>query len=98
MNKGIIFEEQNHYNKALECYLPALDIFIKLFNSEADNYGLIINALLTIGLLYYNQHNYVKSKEYLERSLPYFVENKENDRRYLAIINTLSELKEAGCD
>jgi tetratricopeptide (TPR) repeat protein len=94
MNKGIIYEEQKHYKKALECYLPALEIFVGLSNSKPEDYGLIINALLTIGLLYYNRHNYVKAKEFLERALPYFGEGKENDRRYLSVINTLSELKD----
>ena len=93
MNKGIIFEEQKSSNKAIKCYLSALDIFTDLFNHDTDNYGKIINAFMTIGMFYYNCHDYLKTKKYLESALPYFDENKETDRQYLAIINTLSELK-----
>lgn len=93
MNKGIIYEEQNKLDKVLECYLPALKIFTDLFNSDPDNYGLIINALMTIGMFYYKQKKYLKVKKYLERTLPYFGADKYSDRRYLAIINTLEEIE-----
>lgn len=93
MNKGVIYEEIKNANKALECYLPALDIFITLYNSDLDNYGIIINALYTIGLLYYNQCNYSKATEYLKGALPYFGADKKIDRRYLAITKILAELE-----
>lgn len=94
MNKGIIYEELKQNDKVLECYLPALRIFTDLFNSDPENYGVIINALFTIGMFFYKQKKYSKVKEYLERTLPYFGTDKENDRRYVAIINTLEEIKE----
>lgn len=94
MNKGIIYEEQKRIDKVLECYLPALKIFTDLFNSDPNIYGLIINAIMTIGMFYYKQQDYSKVKEYLEKALPYFGPDKENDRRYVAIINTLEEIKE----
>lgn len=96
MNKGIIFEELKQKGKVLECYLPALKIFTDLFNSDPDNYGLIINALMTIGMFYYKQKKYLKVREYFERALPYFGVDKECDRRYMTIINTLEEIKEKG--
>lgn len=92
MNKGIVYEERNELDKAVECYLPALQIFMQLYNSDPENYGMIINALLTIGLFYYNGKQYSKAREYLENAIPYFGAGKESDRRYLSIINTLSEL------
>lgn len=96
MNKGIIFEEMERRNKVLECYLPALKIFVDLFNADPDNYGLIINALMTIGMFYYKQKKYLKVKKYFEKAIPYFGSSKENDRRYITIINTLEEIKYKG--
>lgn len=94
MNKGIIFEELKRRDKVLECYLPALKIFTELFDSDPDNYGLIINALMTIGMFYYKQKKYLKVREYFEKALPYFGTDKDCDRRYITIIKTLEEIKE----
>lgn len=93
MNKGIIYEEIESRDKALKCYLSALKIFNALFDSDPDNYGIIINALLTIGMLYDSKCEFSKEREYLERALPYFGSGKETDRRYQAIMNMLTELK-----
>ena len=96
MNQGIIYEEMNAADKAILCYLPALEIFTELFDSSPKNYGIIINALLTIGLFYYNQQQYIKAKEFLQRTLPYFEDDqeKDRDRRYLSVIHTLSEISD----
>lgn len=94
MNKGIIYEELKQTDKALKCYLSALKIFTDLFDLDPINYGLIINALMTIGMFYYKRQNYSKVKEYLEKALPYFNSDKESDRRYVAIINTLREIEQ----
>ncbi len=96
MNKGIIFEELKRRDKVLECYLPALKIFTELYNSDPDNYGLIINASMTIGMFYYKQKKYLKVREYFEKALPYFGNDKDCDRRYITIIKTLEEIKEEG--
>lgn len=96
MNKGIIFEELKRKDKVLECYLPALKIFTDLFDSDPDNYGVIINALMTIGMFYYKQEKFLKVKVYFEKALPYFRTNRESDKRYLTIINTLKEIQEKG--
>lgn len=94
MNKGIIYEEKDCSNKALDCYFSALEIFLKLFDADTENCGIIINALITIGTLYYNQEQYEKATEFLKKALVYFENNpeKERDRRYLAIVNTLSKI------
>lgn len=94
MNKGIVYEERNELDKVVECYLSALQIFMKLYNSDSENYGLIINTLLTIGMFYYNNKQYSQARKYLENAIPYFGVGKESDRRYLAIINTLSDLSD----
>jgi len=60
MNKGVIYEEMSEQAKAIKCYMPALKIIINLFNSDPENFGMIINALSTIGLLYYNQKRYLE--------------------------------------
>lgn len=93
MNKGVVFEERQEYIKALSCYTPALEIFKKLFNSVPDEFGLIINALFTIGALYYNQKDFNNAEKFLKEAIPYFKENKDTDRRYLAIMNTLAEMQ-----
>jgi tetratricopeptide (TPR) repeat protein len=94
MNRGVVYEEMGFVDKALASYLPALDIFLSLFSATPQNYGIIINAMFTIGMLFYNSHQYVNAKLYFEKVLPFFAENeqRENDRRYLAIRNTLKEL------
>ena len=93
MNKGIVYEESKRYNDALNCYIPAVEAFISLYKDNPDEYGLIINALLTLGLFYYNQNYYEKAKTTLQSSLAYFGDGKEHDRRYIAICNTLDELQ-----
>lgn len=93
MNKGIIYEENKRFDNALECYLLAVDTFISLHKDNPEEYGLIINALLTLGLFYYNRSCSEKARETLELALTYFGEGKENDRRYIAICNTLQELQ-----
>lgn len=94
MNQGVIYEEMNSAEKAIACYLSALEIFTELFDTSPENYGIIINALLTIGIFYYNQRQHKKAKEFLQRALHYFDDDqgKGRDRRYLAIIRTLSEI------
>lgn len=94
MNKGIIYEECKRYNDALNCYIPAVDAFISLHKDNPDEHGLIINALLTLGLFYYKQGSFEKTKDTLNSALTYFHEGKENDRRYVAICNTLQELQD----
>lgn len=93
MNKGIIYEECKRYDNALDCYISAVDTFISLHKDNPEEYGLIINALLTLGLFYYNRNNLEKAKATLESALPYFGNEKENDRRYLAICNMLQEFQ-----
>lgn len=95
MNKGIIYEESKRYDNALDCYLSAVDTFIFLHKDNPDEYGLIINALLTLGLFYYNRNDFKNAKNTLESALLYFGKGKENDRRYIAICNTLQELQDA---
>lgn len=96
MNKGIVFEEKGESVKALNCYLEALDIFLDLYKDDENNYGIIINALFTIGALYYKEKHYSKSKEYFEKAMSFFENdvNKEQDRRYITIINTLKEIED----
>lgn len=94
MNKGVVFEERHEYTKALSCYTPALEILKKLCNSIPDEFGLIINALFTIGALYYKQKDFINAEKFLREAIPYFTENKDTDRRYLAIMNTLAEIRD----
>lgn len=95
MNRGILFEEQGEIDKALKSYLPALDVFTSLYDSSPTDFGIIINALLTIAMLYYNTQQYHKTKEYLERAMLYFENdiNREKDRRYMSIKNTLEQIE-----
>lgn len=93
MNKGIIYEDNKHYSKAVNTYRMAVDIFISLYQDNPDEYGLIINALITLGSFYYKQNDFRKAKCTLESSLKYFGEGKETDRRYVTICSTLRELE-----
>ena len=92
MNKGVLYEEIGDSEKALECYLPALEIFTNLLSAKPEKHGIIINALLTIGLLYYRQKQYLDAKEHVECALPYFGYNKETDRRHLKVKEILEEI------
>lgn len=94
MNKGIIYEQLTNYDKAIKCYLLAVDIFISLYKENPEKNGLIINSLFTLGLLYYEQRYFQKAKEIFEETLNYFGEGKETDRRYISICNVLHELQE----
>lgn len=85
MNKGIIYEESKRYDNALDCYISAVDTFISLHKNNPEEHGLIINALLTLGLFYYKRGNFESAKDTLESALTYFGEGRKNDRRYLAI-------------
>ena len=93
MNKGVVFEEQSDGPKAEECYLLALNLFKELCLDKTNDYGLLINAYFTVGAFYYQQQKYDLAFNYLNSALPYFVENKENVRRYIPIVNTLSEIE-----
>lgn len=92
MNKGVIYEEMGKSTQAIECYLPALKILIGLYNSSPENFGIIINALLTVGFLYYDQQQYSMAKEFFEQAIPYFGSEKETDRRYVKIMELLKEI------
>lgn len=92
MNKGVIYEEMGKSEKAIDCYLPAVEIIINLFNSTSENFGIIINALLTVGLLYYKQKQYLKAKEFFEQAIPYFGDGRETDRRYIKIMELLQSI------
>lgn len=96
MNKGIVFEEMGQTDKALGCYLPALEVFLRLYEHDLNIYGIVINALLTIGTLYYNDRQFSESTKYLKMALSFFESEtgKEDDRRYIAIINTLNTIKD----
>lgn len=93
MNKGVVYEELGKNHEALDCYLSAFKIFNELFDSNPSKYGMLLNAFLSIGLLYYKMEDYSNAKIYFEKSIPYFDDDRENDRRYLMIINLLAELK-----
>lgn len=94
MNKGIVYEVSNRPKNAEECYRTAVNIFEQLHKGNSANYGIIINAMLTFGMFYYNQGEYKQSIDILERSLLYFGPEKESDRRFLAIQNSLEEMKQ----
>lgn len=93
MNKGVVFEEAKSLRKAVSCYLQALEIFENECDTD-DDIGLIINALFTIGMLYYEQHDLKKAQFYLAKADSYFnnINTPEEDRRYLAIKSILSEI------
>lgn len=93
MNKGVIYEAMDKSDKAVECYLPAVEIIINLFGSSSENFGIIINALLTVGLLYYNHQQYLRAKKFFEQAIPYFGDSKETDIRYIKIMELLQDIK-----
>lgn len=92
MNKGIVFETQGKYKDAIACYQPAIRIFHELFEEHQESHGVIINALLTLGSCYEKSGNLKLALDTYRRCLLYFHENKENDRRYLALVGTINEL------
>lgn len=92
MNKGVIYEAMGKSENAIECYLPAIKILIDLFGASSENFGKIINALLTVGLLYYNKKQYSRAKEFFEQAIPYFGERKETDIRYIKILELLQDI------
>jgi tetratricopeptide (TPR) repeat protein len=92
MNKGIIYEEMNRSKDAIVCYLHAIKIFVQLYENKPIEYGKIINAMFTLGHCNYKNRLFDKAQETLQSTLQYFGEGKENDRRYIAICNTLEEL------
>ncbi len=96
MNKGVVYEEMGKVENALECYHPALEILLRLYEHDSSFSGVVINALFTIGALYYNNRQFSESKEYLKMALSFFEseERREEDRRYIAIINTLKTIED----
>jgi len=81
MNKGVILEVKNQIEKAIPVYSEALNIFTVLYSKSEVDEGVIINALITLGTAYYNQKNYKNARKHLKDAIPYFAENKENDRQ-----------------
>ena len=69
MNNGIVFEEQQKIKKTPDCHLPAVNIIKRVYKSVPSENGLLINALLTVGMLYYKLRRFVQTKRYLESEL-----------------------------
>lgn len=93
MNKGVVCESAKRYDSALESYQSAVTIFQEVQRSNPEHSGALINALITLGLFYINQNKQVEARECLTSALDYFGADKETDRRYVAICNTLTELQ-----
>lgn len=65
-NIGWVYKYQGDYDKALEYYFKALEIWEKVFGTEHPNMASSYN---NIGMVYYNQGDYYKALEHLFKAL-----------------------------
>ena len=90
MNKGIILECLEKDVDAISTYTEAIDIFRRMNNVDDEARRLLINALITISLLFEKKGIFSEAKNNLEEAKSLFRENEKEDIRYSSIINTLN--------
>lgn len=93
MNKGIVLEVQGKYTDAIASYQSAISNFLDMFENSQESYGIIINAYLTLGSCYEKKGSLELALDTYKKCLNYFCEDKENDRRYCALMNSIHNLE-----
>ena len=81
MNKGVIFDEREIYDIAIENYNMGVSILRELVSYSGTKLNLLLNALLNLGTAYYNNKEYDISKRTFYELLDFLGEDKENDVR-----------------
>ena len=94
MNKGIVYEAAGDFSKALTCFIPATNTIISLHKDSPESYGMIINALITLGACYERCGELQNAVDTLNKCYDYFTGSPDNDRRYIAVNNTISDLRQ----
>lgn len=81
MNKGVIYDERGIYDDAIENYNMGVIIFRELATHNDAKVNLLINALLNLGTVYYNNKEYIVAKRIFIELLNSLGENREADSR-----------------
>lgn len=92
MNKGVIYDEQKKYKEAIKIYISAIELFKQDYKETGDG-GKLINALINLGIAYYNNFQLAYAKGCFYDAISYFGDDKNNDRRYEYIIQMLEKIE-----
>ncbi|MCL2768450.1 MAG: class I SAM-dependent methyltransferase [Synergistaceae bacterium] len=85
---GLVYNHNNEYEKCIEC----LEGFAEL--SGASSFGMLHIAYFALGVAYYQTHNPVKAKHYIEKCLQNDNEYNESAKKLLAIITADEKLRD----
>lgn len=93
MNKGVIYEERGIYDEAIENYNMGVIIFRELVAHNDAKVNLLLNALLNLGTVYYNNKEYNMAEHIFIELLNSLGENKEVDSRGIYAIEYLEKIQ-----
>lgn len=93
MNKGVIYDERGIYDEAIENYNMGVIIFRDLVAHNDAKVNLLINALLNLGTVYYNNKDYNTAEHIFIELLNSLGETKEEDGRGIYAIEYLEKIQ-----
>lgn len=93
MNKGVIYDERGIYDEAIENYNMGVAIFRQLVVHNDAKVNLLINALLNLGTVYYNNKDYNAAEHIFIELLNFLGENKEKDNRGIYAMEYLEKIQ-----
>ena len=93
MNKGVIYDERGIYDEAIENYNMGVIIFRDLVAHNDAKVNLLINALLNLGTVYYNNKDYNTAEHIFIELLNSLGETKEEDSRGIYAIEYLEKIQ-----
>lgn len=93
MNKGVIYDEMGIYDEAIENYTMGVNIFRELLARNDAKVNLLINALLNLGTVYYNNRDYNMAEHIFMELLNALGSAKEEDSRGIYAMEHLEKIQ-----
>lgn len=93
MNKGVIYDERGIYDEAIENYSMGVIIFRELVTHNEEKANLLINALLNLGTVYYNNKEYNTAERIFIELLNFLGKNREEDSRGIYALGYLEKIQ-----
>lgn len=93
MNKGVIYDEQGVYDETIENYNMGVNIFRELIAHNDGKVNLLINALLNLGTVCYNDKDYNKAEHIFMELLNALGGVKEEDSRGIYAMEYLKKIQ-----
>ena len=90
INMGIAFKNMGEYDKAIETYLKAEDVIVRIFSKDNPRLGYVY---VNLGTVYKLKGDYVKNREYQLAAFRVF--SNEPEKYVVAIVNTEYNISES---